>query len=64
MGLNTTGIKPSSRRSHCPLPNPLLPLSVKTVASQGGSNVPFGSTFKMRGVVMRYYLCPLACKFW
>ena len=22
------------------------------------------TTFKMRGVVMRYYLCPLACKFW
>ena len=22
------------------------------------------TTFKMRGVVMRYYLCPLTCKFW
>ena len=22
------------------------------------------TTFKMMGVVMRYYLCPLACKFW
>ena len=22
------------------------------------------NTFKMMGVVLRYYLCPLACKFW